>query len=259
MSFFKYKEKNIHFNIEGSGKAVVLIHGFLENLSMWDDITESLAKTNQVIRLDLPGFGKSECVEKTHSMKLFAECIKQLLHELNIQSFTVLGHSMGGYAALELAKICPEKIKHLILFHSTANADSEAKKKDRARAICAVIEKKSIYLKTAIPYLFPKQHQHLSSDQIQQMITDAEALNTKTITAALKGMKDRKDNNELLRNLNCSKTYIAGSLDPLLKLADLKREAKNNGAHFIEIENAGHMSHWENTEIVIEKIRKLLR
>lgn len=258
MPFFKYKEKNIHFKNEGSGEAVVLIHGFLENLSMWDEITASLANTNQVIRLDLPGFGKSECVEKIHSMKLFAECTYQLLLELQISRFTIIGHSMGGYTALEFAKICPEKIENLILFHSTAKADSEGKKKDRERAISAVMEKQSIYLKTAIPFLFPKQLQHIVSTQIHQMTTDAEALKSKAITAALMGMKERNDSNALLKDLNCRKTYIAGSLDPLLKITDLKKEATNNSAHFIEIENAGHMSHWENPQEVISFIQNII-
>lgn len=258
MPFFKYKEKNIHFKNEGSGKAVVLIHGFLENLSMWDEITESLAKTNQVIRLDLPGFGKSECVGKIHSMKLFAECLHQLLLELQINRFIIIGHSMGGYTALELAEICPKKIDHLILFHSTANPDSEEKKKDRIRAVNAVVEKQSIYLKTAIPFLFPKQLQHIVATQIHHMTTDAEALKPEAITAALMGMKERKDNNEVLKNLQCEKTYIAGSLDPLLNPTALKAEAKKNKAHFIEIENAGHMSHWENPQEVISFIQNII-
>ena len=126
--FFQFREKSLHYKKEGTGEALVLIHGFLENLSMWDEMAVELSKTNQVIRIDLPGFGKSDCIEDIHSMALFAECIKQLLNELNIVKFTLIGHSMGGYAGLELLKICPEKINHFILFHSTAKADSEKKK-----------------------------------------------------------------------------------------------------------------------------------
>ena len=142
--FFQFREKNLHYKKEGTGEALVLIHGFLENLSMWDEMAVELSKTHHVIRADLPGFGKSDCIEDIHSMELFAECIQQLLLELNIDKFTLIGHSMGGYAALALSEICPKKIDHLILFHSTAKADSEPKKNDRTRSIKTVKEKQNV-------------------------------------------------------------------------------------------------------------------
>ena len=255
---FRFHDKNIHYKAEGSGEAVVLLHGFLENGSMWDEIAQELCKTHQVIRLDLPGFGKSDCFEESRSMELYAVCIHQLLLELHIDNFTIIGHSMGTYAALELSKICPEKINHLILFHSTANADSEQKKKDRDRAIKAVNHKQSIYLKTAIPFLFLEQFQKSCAQHIQKMIKEADVLNPIGIITALRGMQNRTDNNETLKNLSCKKSYIAGTLDPLLKIDDLRLESKRNGADFVEIENSGHMSHWENTKMAIEEIQKLL-
>ena len=258
MPFFNFKEKNIHYNTEGSGEVVVLLHGFLENGSMWDEFALDIAKTHQVIRLDLPGFGNSDCIQATHSMQLFAECTKYLLSELKIDSFIIIGHSMGGYVALELAKICPKKIKTFILFHSTASSDSEQKKKHRARAVKAVNKKQSVYLKTTIPLLFPLQFKKACAPKIKKMIVEAEELNPIGITAALTGMQERDNNNETLGNLSCKKIYIAGTLDPLLSIELLEEEAKNNGADFIEIENAGHMSHWENTKMALKEIQKAL-
>ncbi|GIR11999.1 MAG: alpha/beta hydrolase [Cryomorphaceae bacterium] len=256
--FFQFREKNLHYKKEGTGEALVLIHGFLENLSMWDEMAVEFSKTHQVIRIDLPGFGKSDCIEDIHSMELFAECIKQLLKELNVDKFTFIGHSMGGYAGLELLKICPEKINHFILFHSTAKADNKQKKNDRSRAIKTVKEKQNIYLKTAIPFLFTDQFQVPCSGNIQKMIAEANNLHSSGIIAALKGMQQRKDCNELLKILTCKKTYIAGTYDPLLNVAALREEASNNEANFIEIENAGHMSHFECPSETINTFLKLL-
>ena len=258
MTCIKFREKNIHYKKEGTGETLVLLHGFLENLNMWDEIAEEVSKTRQVIRVDLPGFGKSDCIEEIHSMDLFAECIQQLLLELNIDKFTLIGHSMGGYAALALSEICPKKIDHLILFHSTANADSEQKKNDRTRAIKTVNEKQNIYLKTAIPFLFPEQFQASCSGYIQKMIEEAKNLHPSGIIAALKGMQQRKDSNDLLKSLSCKKTYITGTIDPLLNVAALREEASNNQANFIEIENAGHMSHFECPTQIISTFLKLL-
>ena len=258
MSYIQFRGKKIAYKREGFGEVIFLIHGFLENLSMWDEIVVELSKTWQVIRVDLPGFGKSDCIEDIHSMELFAECTQQLLLELNIDKFTLIGHSMGGYAGLELLKRCPEKINHFILFHSTAKADSEQKKNDRARAIKTVKDKQNVYLKTAIPFLFPEQFQASCFGYIQKMIEEAKNLHSSGIIAALKGMQQRKDCNDLLKSLSCRKTYIAGTFDPLLNLAALREEASNNEANFIEIENAGHMSHFECPSETINTFLKLL-
>jgi len=71
-------------------------------------------------------------------------------------------------------------------------------------------------------------------------------------------MQQRKDCNELLKSLPCRKTYVAGSYDPLLNVAALREEASNNEANFIEIENAGHMSHFECPSETITFLKQLL-
>ena len=165
---------------------------------------------------------------------------------------------MGGYAGLELLKICPEKINHFILFHSTAKADSEKKKNDRSRAIKMVKDKQNVYLKTAIPFYSLSNFKRLVLDTFKKMIAEAKNLHSSGIIAALKGMQQRKDCNELLKSLSCRKTYIAGTFDPLLNVAALREEASNNEANFIEIENAGHMSHFECPSETINTFLKLL-
>ena len=258
MSYIQFRGKKIAYKREGFGEVIFLIHGFLENMNMWDEIALELSKTFEIIRVDLPGFGNSEVLADPPSMNLYAKCVNQLILDLNTENFTLIGHSMGGYVGLELLKICPEKIDHLILFHSTAKADSKHKKNDRTRAIKTVKEKQNVYLKTAIPFLFPEQFQASCFGYIQKMIKEAKNIHVSGIIAALKGMQQRKDCNELLKSLCCRKTYIAGTFDPLLNVAALREEASNNEANFIEIENAGHMSHFECPSETINTFLKLL-
>lgn len=258
MSYIQFRGKKIAYKREGFGEVIFLIHGFLENMNMWDEIVVELSKTHEIVRVDLPGFGNSDCLDDSLSMSLYAECVNQLILELNIENFTLIGHSMGGYVGLELLKTCPEKINHFILFHSTAKADSEQKKNDRTRAIKMVKDKQNVYLKTAIPFLFPKQFQSSCSGYIQKMIEESKNLHSSGIIAALKGMQQRKDCNDLLKSLSCRKTYIAGTYEPLLNVVALRQEALNNGANFIEIENAGHMSHFECPSETINTFLKLL-
>jgi len=258
MSYIQFRGKKIAYKREGHGEVTFLIHGFLENMNIWDQITAELSKTHEIVRVDLPGFGNSDRLADSPSMGLYAECLNQLILDLNIDKFTLIGHSMGGYVGLELLKICPEKINHFILFHSTAKADSEQKKNYRTRAIKMVKGKQNVYLKTAIPFLFPEQFQSSCSGYIQKMIEETKNLHPSGIIAAIKGMQQRKDSNDLLKSLSCRKTYIAGAFDPLLNFSALREEASNNEANFIEIENAGHMSHFECPAQTINTFLKLL-
>ena len=258
MPFFNFKEKNIHYLSEGLGPVIVLLHGYLENISMWDEIAEKLGKTNHVVRLDFPGFGKSECIEHENGMALYAEITAQLLALLNIDKYALIGHSMGGYVALELASSYPKKTSQLILFHSTAQADSEEKKTMRNRALKA-LSKKNAYLKTAIKLLFPSPFQKTCKRQIDKMIQEASILNTNGIAVALAGMRERKEHAKTVQDLTCKTTYIAGKLDPVLDSRQVKIEAQNNKAQYIELENAGHMSHWESNEKATTTLLNTLR
>ena len=94
-----FKNSNISFSDEGKGNAIVLIHGFLENATMWKDIVPELSKRNRVVTFDLLGHGKSDCLGYVHSMELFAETIEVILKYLQIRKCVLVGHSLGGYVA----------------------------------------------------------------------------------------------------------------------------------------------------------------
>ena len=258
MPQIKFKGKNIEYHQEGFGEVILLIHGFIENSSMWDAIASELSKTHQIVRLDLPGFGKSDVLKGTFTMTTYAECVHQLLIKLNIKKLTLIGHSMGGYVGLELAKICPNKITHFILFHSTAKADSNEKKQSRSRAISLLKQKQSVYLQTTIPFLFSEAFQLTCSAKIQKMINEAKMLDVNGLMSALKAMQGRLDNQENLKNQSFKKTLIGGALDPLLNSDDLIEEAYVIGAQYLELKHAGHMSHFEDPKSAIDMLLKLV-
>lgn len=259
MPQFAYKGKSTNYQIEGKGEVVLLIHGFLENLSMWDAIADKLRKEFKVVRLDLPGFGKSPFNEVAGEISFYSDCVHSLLNHLDIDKLSVFGHSMGGYIALDFARSYPEKLEQLCLYHSTASEDSDNKKHDRDRAIKAVLNKQDTYLKTAIPFLFPRELIENCATAVQQMISDAQKLNANGIASALEAMKLRTSQKEMLKNLPCEKTYIASTLDPLLNYENLRVEANDCGAQFLLLENAGHMSHWEAPALAIDAIYSCLK
>ena len=128
MPSFLYKNLNVHYSDQGTGNCIVLLHGFLEDLSMWDKVVEALKKTHRVICIDLLGHGKTENMGYIHTMEAQSNMIKQLLDSLNLNRCTLIGHSMGGYIALAFADMYPEYTSALCLMNSTALADNEEKK-----------------------------------------------------------------------------------------------------------------------------------
>ena len=134
MNLLIYKKAKINFTDVGKGTAVVLLHGYLENLSMWDCFISELSKKNRIVSIDLLGHGQSDCLGYVHSMEDQAEMVSEDLSHLKIKKAVLIGHSMGGYVALAFAELYSDHMKGLVLMNSTSRADSDEKKHNRNRA-----------------------------------------------------------------------------------------------------------------------------
>jgi pimeloyl-ACP methyl ester carboxylesterase len=93
----------MHHRRQGSGPPLVLIHGLGGELCVWDPVLEDLEAEFDVIAVDLPGFGKSDPLDETPTPAALARAVGALLDELGIERAHVVGNSLGGWVALELA------------------------------------------------------------------------------------------------------------------------------------------------------------
>jgi 3-oxoadipate enol-lactonase len=106
---------------QGSGEALILIHGLGANADSWRPQVEALARNNRVIAMDLRGHGQSGFrVEEPISLRAFADDVAALLGKLKIEQAHVCGISMGGMIALEIFVRYVCKVKSLILAATTA-------------------------------------------------------------------------------------------------------------------------------------------
>ena len=94
-----------------------------------------LAKHCRVISLDLPGHGISEIKGEIHTMEFLAETAHGLLESLGVERYAVIGHSMGGYVAMEMMKKWPSAISGAIFLHSHPFGDTPQRAEDRMREI----------------------------------------------------------------------------------------------------------------------------
>ena len=100
----------------GSGTPLVLVHGFLGSSEMWRPQIDFFKEDFRVIAPALPGFGKSQAIKSCDSIYCMAKSILDILKLKKIDSFNLLGHSMGGMIVQEMAKIAAENISKLICY-----------------------------------------------------------------------------------------------------------------------------------------------
>jgi pimeloyl-ACP methyl ester carboxylesterase len=257
-SFIIYKNTTISFTDSGKGTAVVLLHGFLENKEMWQHFVPKLSTKNRIITIDLLGHGNTDCMGYVHTMENNAAVVSAVLQHLKIRKSVVIGHSMGGYVALAFAEIYPDNVKALILLNSTSRADTEDKKQNRDRAIRAVKQDYTTFVRLSIANLFSPDNREKYAIEIEN--TKKEALKTplQGIVASLEGMKIRNDREVLLHFAPYKKALVLGKKDPILDFDQTANQIENTDVKLIIFPD-GHMSHIENKTELLTELQNYLK
>ena len=249
-----YKNASIFYTDTGKGTTIVLLHGFLENASMWNEIASELSKRNRVVTIDLLGHGSSDCLGYVHSMELFAEALEAVLKQLRIRRCILVGHSLGGYVALSFAERNPQKVKGLCLLNSTSNEDSQERKQLRTRANAMIQKNFTNLVRMSFTNLFSETTREKYVDQINRALNEALQTSVQGYIAGQEGMKLRSNRNHVLAENNFKKMIIIGKKDPVLEVQKLTEEAENTNSKLIVFPD-GHMSHIENTEALISVLK----
>ena len=237
----------LHYRSFGEGETFVFLHGFLESITMWDYLP--LHKLNaQCIFIDLPGHGESPLTDTDEipSIRFMAQQVLEVLNELTITQFSIVGHSLGAYVGLELCQLVP--CQKLIFLNSNCWSDDEQKRRDRLRVADLVYTAKNHFMREAIPGLFGRPADF--QKEIQVLIEEANLMSADAIAYAALAMRERVDyTQEVLAN-PMRYVFIHGELDTLISSEQLMSRLPGIRIHFLP--NAGHMSHMESSGRVLE-------
>ena len=245
----------LNYEISGNGKEnLVLLHGFMENLLIWEEMEEKLSQDFTLIKIDLPGHGLSKIYSDVHSMELNAEEVKKVTDQLKLGKFHLLGHSMGGYTSLAFAEKFPNDLKSLTLFFSTYFADDEEKKEQRRKSFRIIKEAFRTYVNAGIPNLFNENEKDILEGKID--LAKEIALSTKPdgVLAAVKGMMERTDKKSVMEKFEGKILVIAGKYDNAVKTDVMLKnlpEKTNIKSYLLD---CGHNGHWEKPAICAEII-----
>jgi pimeloyl-ACP methyl ester carboxylesterase len=255
-----YKNTKISFTDDGKGTVVVLLHGFLENKTMWDKYVSALSKNHRVITIDLLGHGETECLGYVHTMEDQADMIFAVLISLRIRKIVLIGHSMGGYVALAFAELYPDYVKGLFLLNSSSRADSDERKINRDRAIKAVKQNHTNFVRISITNLFSEDNREVLAKEIEKVKLQALKTPLQGIVASLEGMKIRKDREVLLHFAPYPIQLVLGKKDGVLIYDDTVDQIEGTKVELTTFPD-GHMSHIENEKelkiVLLEFLKKV--
>jgi pimeloyl-ACP methyl ester carboxylesterase len=106
---------DLHYVQEGRGPVTVLIHGLGGFAESWRRTARDLARTGEVIALDLPGFGASSKPRRAYRLEFLARALHGLLDGLGADRVRLVGHSLGGAVAIAYTALFPERVERVAL------------------------------------------------------------------------------------------------------------------------------------------------
>lgn len=116
----------VHYEVQGRGDPVILLHGWLESWDHWRATMASLARTHRTYALDFWGFGDSGKQGVGYAVQDYVEMVDQFMERLGIWRAAVLGHSMGGTVSLSLALEHPDRVRRVAVVGSPVQGEGLA-------------------------------------------------------------------------------------------------------------------------------------
>lgn len=223
------------YDRQGTGPALLLLHGFPLDRSIWKPLAASLDRDYDIIMPDLRGFGQSELPEGEYTIDQMATDLVDLLDQLHIQKTYIAGHSMGGYVALAFAKLTPGRVLGMSLIGSQAVADTAERKASRYATAQKVVQDGC----EAVVGM----SENLSADRkfvpgLREIILRQQPAG---LAGALKAMASRSDATALMAGFKFPITLVHGLADVLIPAA---RAQEIKSLHpqivLVELPGVGH-------------------
>jgi pimeloyl-ACP methyl ester carboxylesterase len=223
---------------------LVFLHGFGEDERVWADFLPFHTFSFPIL---CPAYAEwTDC-------PTLADYARKILASLPVEDrFILVGHSMGGYIALEMASQFPNRVQQVVMLHSTFVADTAEKKINRDRTVDLLAKKgTAIFIGPFLPNLFANP----SYDQVAVLAERYRTLPATGLMAATKAMRDRKDFTSFLQQTSIPFLFILGAEDALISPESISRFIKKS---VVILPNVGHQGTYEAPDAVAEAINQFV-
>lgn len=246
------------YDDEGKGSAVVLLHGYPFNRSMWREQVEALRASYRVITPDLRGLGATKSdIDQPATMEEMARDVAALLDELEIGRAALCGLSMGGYVTLAFYRRFPLRVRALVLADTRPQADTVEARRNREEQAEQILKDgmqaiaDDFLKKVLTPATLAEKPE--TRERVREMILQTDP---RGAAGAVRGMARRPDQTAFLEEILAPTLILVGSRDEITPPKDaelMRREIR--GSRLEMIEEASHLS---NLERPLEFNRALL-
>lgn len=262
MPYLQLSDINLHYERDGSGSPVILIAGMLSDSASWGPLIEPLAQNYTIIRPDNRTTGRTTPALAPTSPQQSASDILALMDHLNIPKAHIIGHSMGGYIAAELATLAPERSTSLTLLCSAPI--NLPRSWHLFQSFCDIRQHgpEGLWLRSLLPWLFHHCFFNIPA-QIEGAVAASLAYPHAQSLEAMQHQLDalkRYEPGDLTQRITAPTLALLAQNDlivPHVEALDLLSQIPQ--ADIQTVPNTGHSIHWDAPQAVLGALIPFLK
>jgi pimeloyl-ACP methyl ester carboxylesterase len=243
--YIEINNLKVYYQKTGSGKDLILLHGWGQDVSTFWPVIESLKNDFTLWLVDLPGFGRSDIPKKVFTTTDYADLMANFIQNNKIKGAVVLGHSFGGKVAMKLALLYPDLVSKLIL-------EGSAGIKPDPNIIKSITYLLAKFIHYSIPNWFnlKKKIRHKFYTAVESDYENSGQMRSVLVNTL------GEDLTADLPRIKTETLLIWGEKDRAVPISYGKRIYKLiKNSRMVTIENAGHFPHLQNPAMFVYFIK----
>lgn len=248
----KTKGIPLFYSCQGTGEAILCLHGNRDSSLVFREIAQSLQPHYQVLCADLRGHGQSDYSGQPFTLDDMVDDIVRLLDEQGLKQVSIVGHSLGSTLALLLSARDPGRVKKLVLMGAAATFQVPFKRPSHGEEITPDTVRQTNA--AAVPYFFTEGH-----EEVQHRILEGWS-RLPAATHRLMIQIQHPDLRPVLQNIRQRTLIITGQEDritPLHKALELNRYLPDS--RMMAVPGSGHFMFLEENDAVADAMLTFLR
>ena len=241
---------------------LMLLHGYLETMYVFNELIEELKENFRIITLDLPGHGLTDSAPAdskgaiVNSVEFDVPVICDVLDKCGVGKAILAGHSMGGYITLECLRERPERFEKAILLSSHPYPDAPDVASNRQREIKVIeAEKLELLASASIPKMYYEENLRRCDEKIRETVELCETHNPQGIIASVRGIASRPNLEGVMQHPPVPLMLIHGDHDNYLPFERVEQMKSNyKEVTYRLIPSTGHNAFIENQQETVKAI-----